>query len=153
MLAVAVKNLPLIKYSFDQIIMTKEGCMNHLRTFYPEARDEDWELYTAGKRVQVIKDTEKEGKGFIQFGTEVVNSEDHSVIALLGESPGASTSVSVALEVLEKNFPEQIGQWNAKIKEMIPSYGQSLIEDVELMRKIRRQTSKDLELGYYEDAK
>ena len=96
--------------------MTKEGCMNHLRTFYPEARDEDWELYTAGKRVQVIKDTEKEGKGFIQFGTEVVNSEDHSVIALLGESPGASTSVSVALEVLEKNFPEQIGQWNAKIK-------------------------------------
>ena len=27
---------------------------------------------------------------------------------------------------------------------MIPSYGQSLIEDVELMRKIRRQTSKDL---------
>ena len=132
--------------------MTKEGCMNHLRTFYPEARDEDWELYT-GKRVQVIKDTEKEGKGFIQFGTEVVNSEDHSVIALLGESPGASTSVSVALEVLEKNFPEQIGQWNAKIKEMIPSYGQSLIEDVELMRKIRRQTSKDLELGYYEDAK
>ena len=131
--------------------MTKEGCMNHLRTFYPEARDEDWELYT-GKRVQVIKDTEKEGKGFIQFGTEVVNSEDHSVIALLGES-GASTSVSVALEVLEKNFPEQIGQWNAKIKEMIPSYGQSLIEDVELMRKIRRQTSKDLELGYYEDAK
>ena len=127
--------------------------MNHVRTFYPEARDEDWELYTAGKRVQVIKDTEKEGKGFIQFGTEVVNSEDHSVIALLGESPGASTSVSVALEVLEKNFPEQIGQWNAKIKEMIPSYGQSLIEDVELMRKIRRQTSKDLELGYYEDAK
>ena len=59
MLAAAVKNLPLIKYSFDQIIMTKEGCMNHLRTFYPEARDEDWELYTAGKRVQVIKDTEK----------------------------------------------------------------------------------------------
>ena len=40
-----------------------------------------------------------------------------------------------------------------KLKEMIPSYGQSLIEDVELMRKIRRQTSKDLELGYYEDAK
>ena len=52
----------------------------------------------------MIKDTPEYGKGFIQFGTEVVNSEDHSVIALLGESPGASTSVSVALEVLEKNF-------------------------------------------------
>ena len=63
--------------------MTKEGCMNHLRTFYPEARDEDWQLYTAGKRVQVIKDTPEYGKGFIQFGTEVVNSEDHSVIAFI----------------------------------------------------------------------
>ncbi|MGT2378037.1 malate:quinone oxidoreductase [Staphylococcus aureus] len=29
----------------------------------------------------------------------MVNSQDHTVIALLGESPGASTSVSVALEV------------------------------------------------------
>ncbi len=32
---------------------------------------------------------------------------------------------------------------------MIPSYGESLIEDEKLMRKIRKQTSKDLELGYY----
>ena len=47
--------------------MTKEGCMNHLRTFYPEARDEDWQVYTAGKRVQVIKDTEENGKGFINL--------------------------------------------------------------------------------------
>ena len=76
--------------------MTKEGCMNHLRTFYPEARDEDWQLY--GRCSNVIKDTKEHGKGFIQFGTEVVNSKDHSVIALLGESPGASTSVSVALK-------------------------------------------------------
>ena len=29
---------------------------------------------------------------------------------------------------------------------MIPSYGESLIDDVQLMRKIRKQTSKDLEL-------
>ncbi|MCY1039348.1 L-lactate dehydrogenase (quinone) [Staphylococcus nepalensis] len=150
LLAAAAKNLPLLKYSFDQILMTKEGCMNHLRTFYPEARDEDWQLYTAGKRVQVIKDTEEYGKGFIQFGTEVVNSEDHSVIALLGESPGASTSVSVALEVLEKNFSEYKNDWEPKIKKMIPSYGKSLIDDVDLMRKTRRQTSKVLELNYYE---
>ncbi|MGT2378036.1 hypothetical protein ACVPOW_11305 [Staphylococcus aureus] len=34
---------------------------------------------------------------------------------------------------------------------MIPSYGESLIEDEKLMRKIRKQTSKDLELGYYEN--
>ncbi|HEC2146923.1 TPA: malate dehydrogenase (quinone) [Staphylococcus delphini] len=150
LLAAAVKNLPLIKYSIDQILMTKEGCMNHLRTFYPEAKDQDWELYTAGKRVQVIKDTEEYGKGFIQFGTEVVNSQDHTVIALLGESPGASTSVSVALEVLERNFAEYESEWTPKLQKMIPSYGKSLIEDVDLMRKTRQQTSKDLELNYYE---
>lgn len=150
LLASAAKNLPLIKYSFDQILMTKEGCMNHLRTFYPEAHDEDWQLYTAGKRVQVIKDTEEYGRGFIQFGTEVVNSQDHTVIALLGESPGASTSVSVALEVVEKNFPELASEWKPKIQKMIPSYGKSLIDDPALMRKTRKQTSKDLELNYYE---
>lgn len=150
LLASAVKNLPLIKYSIDQVLMTKEGCMNHLRTFYPEARDEDWQLYTAGKRVQVIKDTKEHGKGFIQFGTEVVNSKDHSVIALLGESPGASTSVSVALEVLEKNFAEYEKDWTPKLQKMIPSYGKSLIDDVKLMRATRKQTSKDLELNYYE---
>ena len=142
--------MSLLKYSFDQIIMTKEGCMNHLRTFYPEARDEDWQVYTAGTRVQVIKDDEKEGKGFIQFGTEVVDSKDHSIIALLGESPGASTSVSVALEVIERNFEQYLDEWKPKSK-MIPSYGESLIHDVDLMRKTRRLTSKQLELGFYEN--
>ena len=151
MLASAVKNVPLIKYSIDQMIKTKEGCMNHLRTFYPEARDEDWQVYTAGTRVQVIKDDEKEGKGFIQFGTEVVDSKDHSIIALLGESPGASTSVSVALEVIERNFEQYLDEWKPKIKKMIPSYGESLIHDVDLMRKTRRLTSKQLELGFYEN--
>ena len=39
--------------------------------------------YTQQVSVYKLKDTEENGKGFIQFGTEVVNSEDHSVIALL----------------------------------------------------------------------
>ena len=75
-----------------------------------------------------------------------MNSEDHTVIALLGESPGASTSVSVALEVIEKNFSQYIESWEPKIKEMIPSYGESLIEDTQLLQKIRKQTAKELQL-------
>ena len=130
--------------------MKKEDRMKELRRFVPSAKDEDWELHIAGKRVQVIKDTPEFGKGFIQFGTEVVHSKDHTVVAMLGESPGASTSVSVALEVLEKNFSEYKNDWKPKIQKMIPSYGKSLIEDVDLMRKTRQQTSKDLELNYYE---
>ena len=121
--------------------------MKELRRFVPDAKDEDWDIHIAGKRVQVIKDTEEHGRGFIQFGTEVVNSEDHTVIALLGESPGASTSVSVALEVIEKNFPQYMDKWESKIKEIIPSYGESLIEDTALLKKTRKQTAEALELN------
>lgn len=146
MLSASAKNMPLVKYSIQQVMMDKEDRMKELRKFVPEAKDEDWELLVAGKRVQVIKDTEEYGKGYIQFGTEVVNSQDHSVMALLGESPGASTSVSVALEVFEKNFPQYKEKWEPKIKEIIPSYGHSLIEDSALLKEIRKASSRELEL-------
>ncbi|WP_301420771.1 malate dehydrogenase (quinone) [Mammaliicoccus lentus] len=146
MLSSGVKNMSLVKYSIQQVLMNKEDRMKELRRYVPNAKDEDWDLHIAGKRVQVIKDTEEHGRGFIQFGTEVVNSKDNTVIALLGESPGASTSVSVALEVFEKNFPQYIKKWEPKIKEIIPSYGESLIEDTDLLKKTRKATSKDLEL-------
>ncbi|MRE72915.1 malate dehydrogenase (quinone) [Mammaliicoccus sciuri] len=147
MLSSGVKNLSLVKYSIQQVLQRKEDRMKELRRFVPDAKDEDWDIHIAGKRVQVIKDTEEHGRGFIQFGTEVVNSEDHTVIALLGESPGASTSVSVALEVIEKNFPQYMEKWESKIKEIIPSYEESLIEDSALLKKTRKQTAEALELN------
>ncbi|MCY1027497.1 malate dehydrogenase (quinone) [Mammaliicoccus sciuri] len=147
MLSSGVKNLSLVKYSIQQVLQRKEDRMKELRRFVPDAKDEDWDIHIAGKRVQVIKDTEEHGRGFIQFGTEVVNSEDHTVIALLGESPGASTSVSVALEVIEKNFPQYMDKWESKIKEIIPSFGESLIEDTALLKKTRKQTAEALELN------
>ncbi len=53
-------------------------------------RQRDWDLIIAGKRVQVIKDTEEYGKGFIQFGTEVVHSEENEMgyfnITAMGKS-------------------------------------------------------------------
>ncbi|MFC3418944.1 malate dehydrogenase (quinone) [Salinicoccus hispanicus] len=146
MVSSGIKNVALVKYSIQQVMMNKADRMKELRKFVPEAKDEDWDLIIAGKRVQVIKDTDEYGKGYIQFGTEVVHSEDRSVMALLGESPGASTSVSVALEVFEKNFPQYMEKWEPKIKEMIPSYGHSLIEDSALLKGIRKTTAKDLGL-------
>ena len=120
--------------------------MTELRRFEPDAKDEDWDLHKAGKRVQVIKDSQADGRGYIQFGTEVINSEDHSIMALLGESPGASVSVAVALEIIEKNFPGYIEEWKEQLVEMIPSYGQSLIDDDELMRGIRKESKAILGL-------
>ncbi|WP_241009159.1 malate:quinone oxidoreductase, partial [Staphylococcus sp. EG-SA-26] len=71
-----VKNLPLIKYSFDQVIMTKEGCMNHLRTFYPEARNEDWQLYTADKGVVPFLKVDK-GLAEEQNGVQLMKPIDN----------------------------------------------------------------------------
>ncbi|MFG6118710.1 malate:quinone oxidoreductase [Thalassobacillus sp. B23F22_16] len=146
MLAAGVKNASLTKYLIEQVIQSKEQRMEELRKFIPDAKSEDWDLVVAGQRVQVIKDTEAGGKGTLQFGTEVVTSEDGSIAALLGASPGASTAVSVMLEVLERCFPQHVKEWQPKIKEMIPSYGVLLSENPELLDEVNTTTDRTLKL-------
>ncbi|MFS0645878.1 malate:quinone oxidoreductase [Siminovitchia sp. 179-K 8D1 HS] len=146
MLAAGVKEMKLTKYLIQQVMLSDEQRMEELREFIPGAKREDWDIVTAGQRVQVIKDTES-GKGTLQFGTEVVNAADGSIAALLGASPGASTAVHVMLEVLEKCFPQHMKEWEPKIKEMIPSYGVSLVEDPELFKKVLISTSETLGLS------
>lgn len=103
MLAAGAKEMGLTKYLIEQVLLSTEQRMNELREFIPNAKTEDWDVVVAGQRVQVIKDT-PQGKGTLQFGTEVVSAADGSVAALLGASPGASTAVPVMLEVLGKCF-------------------------------------------------
>ncbi|MBB6019538.1 malate dehydrogenase (quinone) [Paenibacillus sp. JGP012] len=147
MLAAGVKELSLTKYLIQQLMLTKEQRMKELRDFVPSAKSEDWDMVLAGQRVQVIKDTVQGGKGTLQFGTEVVTAADGSIAALLGASPGASTAVQVMLEILERCFPQHMKAWEPKIKEMIPSYGISLAENVELLREINLSTAKALGLS------
>lgn len=146
MLAAGFKNMNLVTYLIQQVLLTKEQRMKELREFVPTARSEDWDLIVAGQRVQVIKDTEKGGKGTIQFGTEVVASQDGSIAALLGASPGASTVVHVMLEVLRRCFPQNMLEWEDKIKEMIPSYGVSLMDHPELLEQVQQTTAETLKL-------
>ncbi|MFC3040859.1 malate dehydrogenase (quinone) [Virgibacillus xinjiangensis] len=147
MVGAGVKNASLTKYLIEQVIQSKEQRMEELREFIPDAKSEDWDLVTAGQRVQVIKDTEEGGKGTLQFGTEVVNSEDGSIAALLGASPGASTAVPVMLDMLEECFPQYRQEWEQKIKEMIPSYGKSLVEHPELLKEVHRSNAEALGLN------
>jgi malate dehydrogenase (quinone) len=104
-------------------------------------------LQEAGVRVQIIK-KDSNGKGILQFGTEIVSAADCSIAALLGASPGASTTVAIMLELLNKCFAEQMATevWQTKIKEMIPSYGQSLNKETALFEKVRSMTSEILKL-------
>ncbi|MCM3412208.1 malate:quinone oxidoreductase [Metabacillus litoralis] len=147
MLAAGAKNMSLTKYLIQQVMLSKEARMEELREFIPNAKSEDWDLVVAGQRVQVIKDTEAGGKGTLQFGTEVVSAADGSVAALLGASPGASTAVHVMLEVITKCFPQYIDEWEPKIKEMIPSYGVSLMDNPQLLNEIHTNTSQTLGLS------
>ena len=146
MLAAGAKEMALTKYLVQQLMLSKEQRIEELREFIPTAKLEDWDIVVAGQRVQVIKDTEAGGKGTLQFGTEVITAQDGSVAALLGASPGASTAVHVMLQVINKCFPQHVKEWEPKIKEMIPSYGVSLMENPELFQEVDTTTAKALGL-------
>ena len=147
MLAAGAKEMSLTKYLIQQVMLSKEQRMEELRVFIPNAKSEDWDFVVAGQRVQVIKDTADGGKGTLQFGTEVITAADGSIAALLGASPGASTAVHVMLEIIQKCFPEHVNEWEQKIKEMIPSYGLSLMENPELLDEIHASTAETLGLS------
>jgi malate dehydrogenase (quinone) len=56
--------------------------------------------------------------------------------------------VWITLNVIERCFKDKLttGGWSAKLKEMIPSYGESLIDDAELCRRVRAETAAVLHL-------
>jgi len=140
-------NIPLTKYLINQVRQSPEDRLTALRQYMPTARMEDWELEIAGQRVQVIKKDEKHG-GILEFGTEVVSSADGSIAALLGASPGASTSVSIMIDLLARCFPERAktAQYLSKLQEMIPSFSQSIANDEQLCRETRERSAAVLKL-------
>lgn len=145
MIKVGLSSFDLIRYLISEVMQNHSDRMNALREYFPHAKDADWTLATAGQRVQIIKrDPQKGGK--LEFGTEVLASADGSLAALLGASPGASVTVSAMLQVLEKCFAEKMAtpEWKARLKEMIPSYGESLQNDPALLKQIRQNTLSTL---------
>jgi len=131
-------NLDLSVYLIGQVMLDKEERMGMLREYYPDAKDSDWEAHIAGQRVQIIKRDEERG-GRLQFGTEIVTGENGSVAALLGASPGASTAVAIMLNLIERCFPTQMHSsgWQKTLKELVPSFGQSLADNKTLCADIR----------------
>lgn len=149
MLSAGFRNIPLTKYLIDQVRQSDDDRMVALKEYVPTAVIEDWELETAGQRVQVIKKDEH-GGGILEFGTEVVNAADGSLACLLGASPGASTAVAIMLDLLQRCFPEKLKteEWQSKLLEMIPSYGKSLNENPEFCAQVKKETSETLKLDF-----
>jgi malate dehydrogenase (quinone) len=147
LLAVGRDNWPLTKYLISQVLQSPADRLNALKDYMPTAKAEEWDLDIAGQRVQVIKKDAKH-TGVLEFGTEVVTSADGSISALLGASPGASTSVPIMIQLIERCFKNQAKTeaWQQKFKEMIPSYGESLANNEALSDETRARTSKALGL-------
>ncbi|MEB8434154.1 malate dehydrogenase (quinone) [Cocleimonas sp. KMM 6892] len=147
MMRVGMKSFDLIKYLIKETFQSSGTRMKALREYYPEAKEEDWTLLTAGQRVQIIKKCEEDG-GKIEFGTEVVHSSDGTLAALLGASPGASLLVPIILETIEECFADRLAteEWQTRVKEIIPSYGISIVSHENLFMSIREDTLSTLKL-------
>lgn len=142
---VAFRNLDLLRYLISEVFAVRSQRIAALREFMPTANGKDWELITAGQRVQVMKRDPKRG-GILQFGTEIVASADGTIAGLLGASPGASTAAPIMIEVLQRCFPKQWKTWKPRIHELVPYLGQNLSDDPKLAKKALRDTARTLKL-------
>jgi malate dehydrogenase (quinone) len=140
MIGAGIRNLALTRYLIEQVLLGFDEKVAALREFVPDASADDWELTVAGQRVQVIKKDETHG-GRLEFGTEIISARDNTV---------ASTSVSIALDLLADCFPEGMATaaWQVKLREMIPSYGRPLAAEPEFAKQVRARTHARLGLRH-----
>ncbi|MFK3681882.1 malate dehydrogenase (quinone) [Pseudomonas sp. NPDC088890] len=147
MTKVGVDQYPLVEYLAGQLMLSDDDRFAALQTYFPQAKKEDWRLWQAGQRVQIIKRDEDKG-GVLKLGTEVVTSQDRSIAGLLGASPGASTAAPIMLTVLETVFKEKVAtpEWQAKLHQIVPSYGTKLNDSPAAVQKEWNYTSEVLQL-------
>jgi malate dehydrogenase (quinone) len=150
---VARDNFRWAEYLIGQVLQSSSQQFATLKQFFPRAVKKEWKEAVAGQRVEIIKPHDSTGwfahkEGELQIGTELVVAEDKSIAALLGASPGASTAASIAVGVLEKCFKEKLtaNRWLPRLKDIIPSYSESLIKDAALTRQVRADTAAVLHL-------
>ncbi|WNW09965.1 malate dehydrogenase (quinone) [Pseudomonas sp. DTU_2021_1001937_2_SI_NGA_ILE_001] len=148
MVRVGVREFDLVQYLIGQVMQSDDDRFAALQTYFPTAKKEDWRLWQAGQRVQIIKQDEQQG-GVLKLGTEVVVSGDRSIAGLLGASPGASTAPPIMLDLLGKVFKERLATpaWQDKIRQIIPSYGTHLNDHPEQVQKMWAYTNQILQLA------
>jgi malate dehydrogenase (quinone) len=146
LLTVARDEMGLTAYLVQQIMQKHISRIEVLRDFVPLADADDWVLTHAGMRVQTMKRTASR-RGAIEFGTELVTSDDGSLAGLLGASPGASTAVTIMLDVIETSFAnEYAAAWKKKISDLIPSHGVKLAENQKLLDEVTSFSREALQL-------
>ncbi len=145
MIGVGATQLKLLNYLIGQLRLSQPARTAALREFVPAATDSDWELRTAGQRVQVIRPDERRG-GVLEFDTTVLSADDGSIAGLLGASPGASIAVSAMLDVLQRCFSDRYQAWLPTLKDMVPSLGATLSNEPALFEEVWSWGTKALQL-------
>lgn len=148
MVHVGLDEFGLVQYLVGEVLMDQEDRVEALRAYYPDAVAEDWVFLQAGQRVQIIN-RDQSGRGDLEFGTEMVVSDDRTIAALLGASPGGSTAPSIMIDALEEIFPERFAspEWQSRIRELVPSYGTLLNGDPRALAESWASTSEILRLA------
>jgi malate dehydrogenase (quinone) len=150
LLKIGATNLDLVRYLVQQGTQSMDNRMEVLRVFYPGAKKEDWKLIDAGIRVQAIKKTDGEA-GIVHYGTEVITNQDRTISALLGASPGASTSVHIVLEVIKLCFPALVASpaGASRLDQMIPTWDVDIKkpEHADFYRTHARHATEALQLA------
>ena len=147
MMSVAKDDFSLVKYLIKETLSGKKKLFKELKEFYPEAKEEDWDINRAGQRVQIIK-KDSTFTGELKLGTEVLVSDDGNIGALLGASPGATMTPKVMIDMIKMMHKEQYEKenWVDKIKEIIKSHTQDLKNNKDLYFQIRNKVDKNLNL-------
>jgi len=147
MVKVGVSEFSLVEYLAGQLMLSEDDRMKALKEYFPNARKEDWRLWQAGQRVQIIK-RDKDKGGVLKLGTEIVSAQDGSIAGLLGASPGASTAAPIMLDVLKRVFKDKVATpaWQARIREIVPSYGTLLDGDPDRVYQTWKSTAETLQL-------
>src|SRR5690606_36440160 len=115
LIGVGLTEMGLTKYLITELLKSQNGKVGVLEEFLPRAEGRDWELITAGQRVQVIR--KKGAGGVLEFGTAVISAQDGTIAGLLGASPGASTCVTAMLDVMQRCFPREYADWTPQLKQ------------------------------------
>uniref|UniRef100_E6PD95 Malate dehydrogenase, FAD/NAD(P)-binding domain n=1 Tax=mine drainage metagenome TaxID=410659 RepID=E6PD95_9ZZZZ len=147
MFAAGRDNFELTTYLIGEVIKSKPNKYAFLRDYFPKADPTNWTFIVAGQRVQVIMPDAERG-GRLQFGTAIVSDSERSLGAVLGASPGASVSVAVVLDIVNRLYASSRDEWKTHLSEMIPSYGLAIAEDAALCDGMRAEIARVLNLEH-----
>lgn len=138
-------NLGLTKVLAQDLMANQAKRIEALRDFAPTAVDEDWKLFVAGQRAQIIKPSSGT-KGTLQFGTEVVTSAEGTISGVLGASPGASTAVPIAIDILKGAFTGDWAHWQQELSAILPTLGTDMMANPQAALELEAEADRTLNL-------